>query len=901
VNEPPPSVHAEARSGRGRSFAGALAPVLAPVLAIVGIAGLALGAWWLVPRAPGRGAEERPPLRVCLLDASAGVTRTRPGWASWARRALEREARAALDADEQLLVVRFATDIQRIFGPGEPRALLEQLTRGPLADRVPVEVEETRLADALAFAFRAFEAAEPSGGGRVSVLGDTTCTGRDPAPELGRLAALGVVVVHVAPPAPTRADLALERLSLPETVEPDAPLRATVELAWLSAGRDDPIALAVEIEDANGLRPLLVPLVPPDVLPGITSGGGSGDTSAETSAETSGQADGYLRWRASIALGPAAPGRTTVRVRTVLGDGRGDAIPENDEGRARTSARGALVVVVAAPPTRHAAVEAWLGPLTGVGVQLVVVEPDAVARELDAADVLVTLDVSPGSLAPRVASFVRAGGGWLACAGPRFLAGWIPGAASHVGDEVLADLLPLLPDPGRQDPRDVVFLVDGSGSMEGAPFERVRAALAELASASLPNDRIELVFFTGTLAGGVRLTSGTGHPGAGERRAALGELLAARVPGGTTAIFYSLEELAALRERVQRTGIVFLLTDGRDATVFDQVGRGRDVLERLRLARTRLLVVAVGEDADKKLLQALVAPGETLLDAGTMGDLVALFQRELHKDRRACGADLVLHADAAEPGTLAAEILAGQLGRDQFGRSQAGRRLGPELECIARAVRAPGAELLWSGPDGEPVCAVQRVGLGASAVFASAPLAGWASAWAETARLFGPLLRVLGRGARRATPPRVSVVDGRVRVERLALGSGVPGRIPARLIGPHGEHLAKLALVPDVRATFTGSEALTYTADWPVLDPSVPPGTALELDLAERGRLSLVAPRAPEFRTSRTWQGGTPAARPASTDAGHGPGPRGPWALGVGLAALFLASLLALGRVRGPI
>ena len=70
----------------------------APTLAAVGGLVLAAAAWLLAPvhaREPARG------LRLVLVDASASVTRLRPGWPSWARRALTREALGAEEASLQ--------------------------------------------------------------------------------------------------------------------------------------------------------------------------------------------------------------------------------------------------------------------------------------------------------------------------------------------------------------------------------------------------------------------------------------------------------------------------------------------------------------------------------------------------------------------------------------------------------------------------------------------------------------------------------------------------------------------------------------------------------------------------------------------------------------------------------
>ena len=64
--------------------------------------------------------------------------------------------------------------------------------------------------------------------------------------------------------------------------------------------------------------------------------------------------------------------------------------------------------------------------------------------------------------------------------------------------DALSEMLPLRPASLPSSERDVVFLVDGSGSMAGEPFERVKEALARLVVAAREGDHLQLRFFTAT-------------------------------------------------------------------------------------------------------------------------------------------------------------------------------------------------------------------------------------------------------------------------------------------------------------------------------------------------------------------------------------------------------------------
>ena len=59
-------------------------------------------AGWLLSESE-QAVQRVAPLRVALIDVSDSVTRVRGSWASWVREALESEARAALEAGEELV------------------------------------------------------------------------------------------------------------------------------------------------------------------------------------------------------------------------------------------------------------------------------------------------------------------------------------------------------------------------------------------------------------------------------------------------------------------------------------------------------------------------------------------------------------------------------------------------------------------------------------------------------------------------------------------------------------------------------------------------------------------------------------------------------------------------------
>ena len=199
---------------------------------------------------------------------------------------------------------------------------------------------------------------------------------------------------------------------------------------------------------------------------------------------------------------------------------------------------------------------------------------------------------------------MRGGGGWLALAGWSFLGDWIPGPQGS-----LESLLPAEPAGSEPPPRDVVVLVDGSGSMEGAPFESVRAATLELVAAALPSDRVSLRFFTRGLEPARLLKErSTANGGSAEQaRDAARELLRARVPSGSTFLLQALREFRATAGADET--LLLLLTDGQDRQAGSDESAARSVAAELAAARVRLVVIGVG-DAGHTLLAALAGGAE---------------------------------------------------------------------------------------------------------------------------------------------------------------------------------------------------------------------------------------------------------------------------------------------------
>ncbi len=820
------------------------------MLAFAAACAFLLAAWLLVPRERGAG-QEGGALRVCIVDASASARRTRPDWLAWTRRVLAEEAGIARASAASFAVISFAGGVAQSYPSGSPEGASaeEFLRRLAGQDGPPFDPRDgagsdqrSRLAEALELAEGLTERSGPSRSAIV-LVGAGRFDGRDPDPVLARLRSRGTDVELRPLPAPALADLGVRSIVLPAVVEAGAPLVARVGL-FLTPGKARPLAAALEFElEHAGERVRRVHALD---LPG--------------------ESDGFT---VTSELGPAGIGRTEVRVRARL-EPAGDPIPENDSASASTRASGALVIAVLAEEERLEGARAWLAPSSPLGlpgIQFVFSTPEALPELADEVDALVTYDLAPRALPQALLEhFVRRGGGWLATSGWSFLEARIPGPE----ESALAEILPLEPALPQRGPRDVVLVVDGSGSMEGAPFETVRAACPELVSLASPLDEVSLRFFTAGLELPVVLKSA--EVAESEQQHLLQQLLALRVPRGDTEILSSLEELARERARSaarsKREALVLLLTDGREREAPDDTGRARarTLLDELARVRARLRVIAIGEDADLEFLSTLVPAGQEVLRPDGIQELEAVFRREISDDLWKEGRPLEARAVPAVTGPL------GSIVADVF----AGEEL--ELPPLSRMVRnrvRPFAEVAWTDGAGDPLLAIARVALGRVALFGSLPEADWAEGWSAPGPQWGALLRWLGRGpARREDRVHARLEGARVILEtqRVALGptfdapvleapSGAPSGlgnlrfdVPATVVGPFSPGLREARLPHDFPLA-EGPFLLEIPADQSLV--SVPARLADEFD--PQGRELALGPTSASQR---------PAASTATSERG---------------------------------
>ena len=176
----------------------------------------------------------------------------------------------------------------------------------------------------------------------------------------------------------------------------------------------------------------------------------------------------------------------------------------------------------------------------------------------------------------------------------------------------LLTLVPELEGPERQAvPRDLIVLLDTSGSMAGEPLDQARRVIERLLQSLGEADTLELIEFSQAAR---RWAPTAQRVDAASRASALRWLRGLRASGGTEMLSGVREALAGVREDAQRQ--VLLVSDGLIGFEAEVVG----AIEHALAPSSRLHVLGVGHGVNRSLTaaaaragrgwEAVVAPGD---------------------------------------------------------------------------------------------------------------------------------------------------------------------------------------------------------------------------------------------------------------------------------------------------
>lgn len=156
-------------------------------------------------------------------------------------------------------------------------------------------------------------------------------------------------------------------------------------------------------------------------------------------------------------------------------------------------------------------------------------------------------------------------------------------------------------EPRQIPPREYIFVLDVSGSMEGFPLDTAKTLMRELVGGLRPTDRFNVILF----AGGSRLLAPESLPATPENVRQAIEEIEREQGGGGTEIGEALDRALALpgNEGVSRTTIV--VTDG-------YIDAEADVFERIRahLNQSNLFAFGIGESVNRHLIEGMAHAGQ---------------------------------------------------------------------------------------------------------------------------------------------------------------------------------------------------------------------------------------------------------------------------------------------------
>ncbi len=654
--------------------------------------------WWRAARRAGRPALRREGWRLALrlgwlsllVLALAGAIVTRPLSRQAVLFVLDASASVAPARDQAEAAVRAAAerlgrgDLLGVVAAAAGARVEESPTAEPVFRRLAASLPDS--ATDLAAGMRLAGALLPEGyTGRVLLASDGRQTRGDAEAVARELRARGVVVDVLPLGAPAGHDLRLESVGLPETAYrgETATLTARLEAdrataATLRVYRDDQLLLERQIDLRSGRQDVAL----------------------------------------SVPVGE--PGLHRYRVDVAATDPAADDTPANN-------ALGAIQRVVGPPrvlvvASQREATGFLPGVLSAGGAEVDTVSPAALPADLAGwarYDAAILCDVPAEALPPGAMDLLERyvrdlGRGLVMTGGPDSFG---PGGYAETPVERALPVYMDLRGRGRQPRVALMLIVDKSGSMSGVKMEMAKEAAARSLRLLRPGDRAAVLAFDSVPQWVAPLTSVAERD---QLEQAVGSIYA----GGGTEVYPALSAgFGALRDVDADVKHVILLTDGRSGSGGDY----GELVREMRDARVSLSTVAVGEDADTALLEAMARAGRGRYHfTADPEDIPEVFTQETLMATRTLLVDSRFYPAAAS----ASSILRGL-------------EAVPPLDGYVAVTPKEQGEVVLVSPDGDPVLAAWQYGLGRAAAWTPDTGGRWSGAWAGTpasATLWGNLL-----------------------------------------------------------------------------------------------------------------------------------------------------------------
>jgi Ca-activated chloride channel family protein len=156
-------------------------------------------------------------------------------------------------------------------------------------------------------------------------------------------------------------------------------------------------------------------------------------------------------------------------------------------------------------------------------------------------------------------------------------------------------------EPRQIPPREYIFVLDVSGSMNGFPLDTAKTLMRELIGGLRPSDSFNVILF----AGGSRLLAPRSLPATAKNVQDAITEIEREQGGGGTELGAALDQAMALPETKGVSRSTIVVTDGfidAEAAVFEQI--------RTRLNRSNLFAFGIGSSVNRHLIEGLAHAGQ---------------------------------------------------------------------------------------------------------------------------------------------------------------------------------------------------------------------------------------------------------------------------------------------------
>jgi Ca-activated chloride channel family protein len=171
--------------------------------------------------------------------------------------------------------------------------------------------------------------------------------------------------------------------------------------------------------------------------------------------------------------------------------------------------------------------------------------------------------------------------------------------------------------------RELVFVVDTSGSMRGFPLDKAKEVVSRLVDSMREDDTFNLITFAGT----TRVLWDEPRPSTAERRAEAQAFLESHTGGGGTEMMRAIRTALRQTDRDStRKRIVCFLTDGyvgNDMELIDEVKRNADT--------TRVFSFGIGNSVNRYLLDGMAHAGRGEVEYVTLQSQADAAVRRFHE------------------------------------------------------------------------------------------------------------------------------------------------------------------------------------------------------------------------------------------------------------------------------